>query len=146
MSKSLLIKPLPLRFLCSFVYAQYLGEASRINNALDASLSSRSLNNSPISTQSSIHSSPSKTYPVTPGGTTSNPHVMEGKAFFRKAKLELPHETFVSFLNCIKKFNAKQATRDETLKAVKTILGTRYEDLYTSFERILDKHGDCFNN
>lgn len=99
-----------------------------------------------MSTHSSIHSSPSKTYTITPGGTSNNPNVVEGKAFFRKAKLELPHEAFVSFLNCIKKFNAKQATRDETLKAVKAIFGTSYEDLYTSFERILDKHGDSFNN
>ena len=95
---------------------------------------------SPLNTSLSS-SSPNKSYSST-GNTSATYHnvqLLEGKQFFKKAKLELPYDSFNSFLSCIKRFNAKQATKDETLKTVRSIFGDEHEDLYVNFEMILDR-------
>ena len=67
--------------------------------------------------------------------------VMDGKDFFRQARLRLTYEQFNQFLSNIKRLNDHAQTRDETLARAQEIFGTENSDLFSSFTSLLSKHG-----
>jgi hypothetical protein len=93
---------------------------------------------STLNTSSNSTSSPSK-LASSNGNYHHTAQLLEGKQFFKKAKLELPYDSFNTFLSCIKRFNGKLATKEETLKTVRSIFGEEHEELYFNFETILDR-------
>ena len=67
--------------------------------------------------------------------------VMDGKDFFRQARLRLTYEQFNQFLSNIKRLNDHAQTRDETLARAQDIFGADNGDLFASFKSLLSKHG-----
>ena len=67
--------------------------------------------------------------------------VMDGKDFFRQARLRLTYEQFNQFLSNIKRLNDHAQTRDETLARAQEIFGAENSDLFGSFTSLLSKHG-----
>ena len=67
--------------------------------------------------------------------------VMDGKDFFRQARLRLTYEQFNQFLTNIKRLNDHAQTRDETLARAQEIFGSENGDLFVSFKTLLSKHG-----
>lgn len=121
-----------------------------MNSTLNTTRSSINSPSASVLNNSSVlsSSSPQKSYPSNAPTNTPNTSyngLLEGKQFFKKAKIELSHEAFNAFLNCIKKFNSKMLSKDETLRNVKQIFGDDHGDLFLSFEMILDKHSDGFS-
>jgi len=78
------------------------------------------------------------TSPLQPSSSTIK---MDGKDFFRQARLRLTYEQFNQFLTNIKKLNDHAQSRDETLQKAQDIFGTENEDLFVSFKQLLSKHG-----
>lgn len=77
-----------------------------------------------------------------PGGVPpSPPAATDGKAFFRQARGRLAHESFNAFLASIKRLNNQQQTREETLAEARQLFGAANEDLYYSFENLLNSQG-----
>lgn len=76
-----------------------------------------------------------------PGGETNVAAVMDGKDFFRQARLRLTYEQFNQFLSNIKRLNDHAQTRDETLARAQEIFGVDNGDLFISFKTLLSKHG-----
>lgn len=66
--------------------------------------------------------------------------VVDGKHFFKTARSRLTYEQFNRFLNEIKKLNAHQQTRDETLDHSLEIFGDNHHELYEEFKQLLNKH------
>ena len=66
---------------------------------------------------------------------------MDGKDFFRQARLRLTYEQFNQFLTNIKRLNDHAQTRDETLARAQEIFGSENGDLFVSFKTLLSKHG-----
>ena len=81
--------------------------------------------------------------PVQPSspGETNAAAVMDGKDFFRQARLRLTYEQFNQFLSNIKRLNDHAQTRDETLARAQEIFGAENGDLFASFKTLLSKHG-----
>jgi hypothetical protein len=76
------------------------------------------------------------------GGEAPNPAaVMDGKDFFRNARLRLTYDQFNQFLSNIKRLNDHAQTRDETLARAQEIFGAENDDLFVSFNALLSKHG-----
>ena len=73
-----------------------------------------------------------------PPGSSS---VVDGKDFFRQARLRLTYEQFNQFLNNIKRLNDHAQSREETLDRAQDIFGPENADLFTSFKTLLTKHG-----
>eukprot|EP00966_Prymnesium_polylepis_P268720 6208207-Prymnesium_polylepis.1 len=71
-------------------------------------------------------------------GSSAN---LDGKDFFRQARLRLTYEQFNQFLSNIKKLNDHVQTRDETLAQANEIFGQENHDLFLSFTELLSKHG-----
>ena len=67
--------------------------------------------------------------------------VLDGKDFFRQARLRLSYEQFNQFLSNIKRLNDHAQTRDETLARAQEIFGAENGDLFVSFKTLLSKHG-----
>lgn len=65
----------------------------------------------------------------------------DGKAFFRQARSRLPQESFNQFLASIKRLNNQQQTREDTLAEARQLFGDQNEDLYYSFENLLNSQG-----
>lgn len=76
-----------------------------------------------------------------PGGEQNAAAVMDGKDFFRQARLRLSYEQFNQFLSNIKRLNDHAQTRDETLARAQEIFGAENGDLFVSFKALLSKHG-----
>lgn len=72
------------------------------------------------------------------GGGPGSP--VDGKAFFRKARNVLSHESFNAFLANIKRLNNHQQTRDQTLAEAQKIFGNAHSDLYHDFTTLLNRH------
>lgn len=66
---------------------------------------------------------------------------VDGKAFFRQARLKLQHESFNHFLASIKRLNNQEQTREETLAEARRLFGTENQDLYGDFENLLNRQG-----
>lgn len=66
--------------------------------------------------------------------------VVDGKQFFRKARGSLSYEGFNEFLANIKRLNAQQQTREETLERARVIFGPDHAHLYMEFEQLLNRH------
>jgi len=80
--------------------------------------------------------------PGSPAGVpASSPGVIDGKAFFRQARGKLSYEAFNQFLQSIKRLNAQQQTREETLGEARRIFGPSLGELYADFENLLNKQG-----
>lgn len=75
--------------------------------------------------------------PMSPAGASG---VQDGKKFFKDARNRLSFEAFNQFLASIKRLNNNQQTREETLEETKRIFGPGLEDLYLSFETLLNRH------
>ncbi|KAJ8542752.1 hypothetical protein K7X08_005275 [Anisodus acutangulus] len=63
----------------------------------------------------------------------------DGKEFFRQARSRLSYEQFSAFLANIKELNAQKQSREETLKKAEEIFGTDNQDLYLSFQGMLNR-------
>lgn len=63
----------------------------------------------------------------------------DAKAFFKAVRFRLSTEQFNLFIYNIKKLNAHQQTKDETLKNAATIFGDANSDLYEDFKLMLTK-------
>jgi hypothetical protein len=75
------------------------------------------------------------------GGEASAAAVVDGKDFFRQARLRLTYEQFNQFLSNIKRLNDHAQTRDETLARAQDIFGQEGGDLFVAFKTLLSKHG-----
>ncbi|PON77160.1 WAT1-related protein [Parasponia andersonii] len=89
----------------------------------------------PSSQQSSAASSPPRGRTL-PGRTPR----IDGKEFFRQARSRLSYEQFSAFLANIKELNAQKQTREETLRKAEEIFGTDNQDLYLSFQGLLNRN------
>ena len=78
--------------------------------------------------------------PPAPPAEGANAH-LDGKDFFRQARLRLTYEQFNQFLTNIKRLNDHVQTRDETLKQAQDIFGPDSQDLFVAFNELLNKHG-----
>lgn len=78
--------------------------------------------------------------PPAPPAEGANAH-LDGKDFFRQARLRLTYEQFNQFLTNIKRLNDHVQTRDETLKQAQDIFGPDNQDLFVAFNELLNKHG-----
>ena len=67
--------------------------------------------------------------------------VMDGKDFFRQARLRLTYEQFNQFLTNIKRLNDHAQTREATLMRAQDIFGADNDDLFQSFKSLLSRHG-----
>lgn len=75
------------------------------------------------------------------GGGIGNSPPVDGKAFFRQARLKLQHEAFNQFLASIKRLNNQEQTREETLDGARRLFGPENNDLYADFENLLNRQG-----
>jgi len=75
-----------------------------------------------------------------PANPSEGSSVVDGKQFFRKARGSLSYEGFNEFLANIKRLNAQQQTREETLERARGIFGPDYKHLYMEFEQLLNRH------
>ncbi|PHT44081.1 hypothetical protein CQW23_18106 [Capsicum baccatum] len=91
----------------------------------------------PSSQQSSAANSPPRARPK----PAQTPRV-DGKEFFRQARIRLSYEQFSVFLANIKELNAQKQSREETLKKAEEIFGMDNKDLYLSFQGMLNR-GVC---
>lgn len=66
---------------------------------------------------------------------------LDGKDFFRQARLRLTYEQFNQFLTNIKRLNDHAQSREETLQKAQQIFGADNGDLFVSFKALLTKHG-----
>lgn len=66
---------------------------------------------------------------------------LDGKDFFRQARLRLTYEQFNQFLANIKRLNDRAQSRDDTIRKAQEIFGPENDDLFTSFKTLLSKHG-----
>eukprot|EP00325_Prymnesiales_sp_UTEX-LB-985_P020758 CAMPEP_0174738054 /NCGR_PEP_ID=MMETSP1094-20130205/69287_1 /TAXON_ID=156173 /ORGANISM="Chrysochromulina brevifilum, Strain UTEX LB 985" /LENGTH=163 /DNA_ID=CAMNT_0015941391 /DNA_START=44 /DNA_END=536 /DNA_ORIENTATION=+ len=62
---------------------------------------------------------------------------MDGKEFFKQARLRLTYEQFNQFLSNIKRLNDHAQSRDDTLLKAQEIFGSDNEDLFVSFKSLL---------
>ena len=69
----------------------------------------------------------------------SSPQV-NGREFFRQARVALSHPLFEQFLLNIKELNAHRQTREETLRRARDIFGVEHQELYQTFEGLLNRH------
>ncbi|KAF3626278.1 putative hsp70/Hsp90 co-chaperone cns1-like [Capsicum annuum] len=88
----------------------------------------------PSSQQSSAANSPPRARPK----PAQTPRV-DGKEFFRQARIRLSYEQFSAFLANIKELNAQKQSREETLKKAEEIFGMDNKDLYLSFQGMLNR-------
>ncbi|XP_068654884.1 uncharacterized protein At4g15545 [Aristolochia californica] len=88
----------------------------------------------PSSTQSSAPSSPPRGRSL-PARTPR----IDGKEFFRQARSRLSYEQFGAFLANIKELNAQRQSREETLRKAEVIFGIENNDLYLSFQGLLNR-------
>jgi len=65
----------------------------------------------------------------------------DGKAFFRQARSRLAQDSFNQFLASIKRLNNQQQSREDTLAEARQLFGAQNEDLYYSFENLLNSQG-----
>ncbi len=72
------------------------------------------------------------------GGSSAH---LDGKDFFRQARLRLTYDQFNQFLSNIKRLNDHAQSRDETLTRAQEIFGAENDDLFTAFKQLLSKHG-----
>ena len=79
--------------------------------------------------------------PLARGRESSGSPGVDGKDFFRSARLRLSYEQFNRFLANIKRLNDHAQSREETLQRAQDIFGPENGDLYTSFKSLLSKHG-----
>jgi hypothetical protein len=79
------------------------------------------------------------------GVAAFQPHAAEsdvdGKDFFRQARLRLTSEQFGDFLQNIKRLNEHHQGREETLDRAQQIFGADGHDLFVSFKSLLTEHG-----
>lgn len=75
------------------------------------------------------------------GAGGGSPAPVDGKAFFRQARLKLQHEAFNQFLASIKRLNNQEQTREETLAEARRLFGAENNDLYNDFENLLNRQG-----
>eukprot|EP00164_Ancoracysta_twista_P009406 GFYU01013913.1.p1 GENE.GFYU01013913.1~~GFYU01013913.1.p1 ORF type:complete len:323 (-),score=65.38 GFYU01013913.1:269-1141(-) len=68
-------------------------------------------------------------------------NLVDGKDFFRQARIRLSYDQFNKFLTNIKNLNNHVQSRDETLAKAREIFGAENEDLYTTFRNLLSRHG-----
>ena len=66
---------------------------------------------------------------------------LDGKDFFRQARLRLTYEQFNQFLTNIKRLNDHAQSREETIQKAQEIFGSENDDLFVSFKALLSKHG-----
>ena len=62
---------------------------------------------------------------------------IDGKNFFKEARLRLSYENFSVFLGYVKKLNDKQITRERALLELKDIFGDEHEDLFEDFSALI---------
>ena len=74
---------------------------------------------------------------ATDGGSAQ----LDGKDFFRQARLRLTYEQFNQFLSNIMRLNDHAQTRDETVQRAQEIFGAENNDLFAAFKSLLSKHG-----
>jgi len=93
----------------------------------------------------SAASSPPAAYPLSAPGSVPPPDGgsahLDGKDFFRQARLRLTYEQFNQFLSNIKRLNDHAQTREDTLLRAQEIFGTDNQDLFVAFKNLLTKHG-----
>ena len=76
--------------------------------------------------------------------STSTPLNVDGKQFFSIARSKLSYEAFSSFLHNIKELNAGRQTKEMTLMRVREVFGQQHEQLYLTFEQLLNKAASSF--
>lgn len=64
----------------------------------------------------------------------------DGKAFFKAARCRLSNEQFNLFISSIRKLNAHQQTKEETIKIASSIFGESNADLFEDFKLMLTKN------
>ncbi|KAL2897190.1 hypothetical protein RDABS01_038973 [Bienertia sinuspersici] len=89
----------------------------------------------PSSQQSSAANSPPRVRAL----PSRTPRI-DGKEFFRQARSRLSYEQFSAFLANIKQLNDHKQSREETLRKAEEILGTENNDLYLSFQGLLNRN------
>ena len=75
------------------------------------------------------------------GGDEATSAHLDGKDFFRQARLRLTYEQFNMFLSNIKRLNDHAQTREDTLMRAQDIFGADNDDLFQSFKSLLSRHG-----
>ncbi|XP_038990547.1 uncharacterized protein At4g15545-like [Hibiscus syriacus] len=65
---------------------------------------------------------------------------IDGKQFFRQARSRLSYEQFSAFLTNIKELNAQKQTREDALRKAEEIFGTDNQDLFLSFQGLLNRN------
>ncbi|AQK46148.1 OSJNBa0008M17.14-like protein [Zea mays] len=88
---------------------------------------------------SSSHQYSAPTSPPQRRSFTGRPRI-DGKEFFRQARTRLSYEQFGAFLANIKEFNAQKQSREDTLSKAEEIFGTEHNDLYISFQNMLNRN------
>lgn len=66
---------------------------------------------------------------------------VDGRQFFREARSRLSTEAFNLFLASIKRLNNQEQSREETLDEAWRVFGDEHQDLYRSFEHLLNRQG-----
>mmetsp|Transcript_10794 Transcript_10794/g.17684 ORF Transcript_10794/g.17684 Transcript_10794/m.17684 type:complete len:297 (-) Transcript_10794:1315-2205(-) len=69
---------------------------------------------------------------------TQSPLTQGGKDFFKEARVFLSEAQFDELLHCMKKLNQSKVTRQETLTVARKLFGKSGENLYESFEKLLN--------
>lgn len=64
--------------------------------------------------------------------------LVDGKQFFRQARMQLSYESFNAFLASIKRLNAQQQTREQTLDEARRVFGEEHVGLYRDFATLLN--------
>ena len=75
------------------------------------------------------------------GGDEATSAHLDGKDFFRQARLRLTYEQFNMFLSNIKRLNDHAQTREDTLMRAQDIFGADNDDLFQAFKSLLSRHG-----
>ncbi|KAL1522643.1 hypothetical protein AB1Y20_017622 [Prymnesium parvum] len=76
--------------------------------------------------------------PAPPSSSTAH---VDGKDFFKAARLRLSYEQFNTFLINIRSLNDRLQTQEETLAQARNIFGPDNQDLFFQFKELLVKHG-----
>eukprot|EP00316_Scyphosphaera_apsteinii_P001265 CAMPEP_0119340616 /NCGR_PEP_ID=MMETSP1333-20130426/100727_1 /TAXON_ID=418940 /ORGANISM="Scyphosphaera apsteinii, Strain RCC1455" /LENGTH=308 /DNA_ID=CAMNT_0007352415 /DNA_START=49 /DNA_END=975 /DNA_ORIENTATION=- len=88
-----------------------------------------------------VQQGPLQTAPAVAGADPESGASLDGKDFFRSARLRLTYEQFNQFLGNIKRLNDHAQSRDDTLQRVQDIFGRENDDLFMAFKNLLTKHG-----
>ncbi|KAG4093923.1 hypothetical protein H8356DRAFT_1696139 [Neocallimastix lanati (nom. inval.)] len=62
---------------------------------------------------------------------------IDGRDFFKLARIKLSYDQFTSLLNNVKAYNNRDQGKEKTLENIEIALGEEHHDLYEQFEQLL---------